>query len=78
MMGVNNLDIDTPLFTDMYISTKYLNCSHSEFLELPKLEKKKLRLYFRVYFLKKKKISDGFERERSEKSLLANAPKVRS
>ena len=52
MMGVDKPTWTTPLFIDMEIATEMLKRSHEEFLSLPRVEKKKLRLYMKVKFQK--------------------------
>ena len=53
-MGDENLNIDTPLYRDMYIVTEFLNCTHEEFLKKSKIEKTKLRLFLNVKMKKQK------------------------
>lgn len=47
-MGDDDLETDTALFRDMYIATKFLNCTHEEFLNKPRIERLKLRLFLNV------------------------------
>lgn len=47
-MGVDKPNRTTPLFVDVDLATQLLHRSHGEFLKLPKIERKKLRLYYRV------------------------------
>jgi len=51
-MGVDKPERTTPLFIDMEIASELLGRSHGEFLELSKIEKKKLRMYWRVKWQK--------------------------
>jgi len=44
-MGEGKPETVTRLYADMSICSEFLHCSHKEFLDLPKLEQKKLRLY---------------------------------
>ena len=52
-MGGKDLTTDTPLYKDMYICTKFLGCSHEEFISLPRFEKKKLRHFLDIKMLKR-------------------------
>jgi len=54
-MGLDNPKRTTPLYIDMEISAELLHRSHSEFLSLSSLERKKLRLYWRVKYQKEEK-----------------------
>ena len=47
-MGLADVQIETPLFRDMFICTKYLKIPHSEFIKLPEIEKIKLRKFHQV------------------------------
>lgn len=47
-MGVDKPNRTTPLFVDVDLATQLLHKSHGEFLELSKIERKKLRLYYKV------------------------------
>jgi len=47
-MGLDKPNKTTPLFVDVDLATQLLHKSHGEFLALPRIEKKKLRLYYRV------------------------------
>lgn len=55
-MGVDKPGRTTPLFVDVDIATQLLHRSHEEFLSLPNVEKKKLRLYYLVRVQKEEKI----------------------
>ena len=64
-MGVGLPDVDTPLFVDMYIATKFLHRTHSEFLDLPRIERKKLRLFLHVQSEKRKKEQQELDKPRA-------------
>jgi len=72
MMGEDNLGVDTPLFQDLQICTKYLHCHHKEFLDLPRIERAKLRIFYQVEFKKEQESTSKIR----EEQLIQNAPKV--
>ena len=76
MMGYDNLEVDTPLYRDLYICTKFLHCTHEEFLNRPRLEKDKLRIFLDVKMMKRKDEIDEIEADRAENKMLKNAPEV--
>ena len=65
-MGVDKPDRTTPLFIDVDIATQLLHRSHGEFLDLPQVEKKKLRLY---YMVRQQKDSEVDKDRRMEKPI---------
>ena len=67
-MGVGLPDIDTPLFVDMYIATKLLHRTHQEFLDLPRIEKKKLKLFIHVQSEKRIKEKQEMDKPRTTSS----------
>jgi len=76
-MGEDDLEITTPLYFDMYICTEFLKCTHQEFLELPRIERKKLRTFTRIQSAKMKKETDQMKEKTTEVRMLNKAPKVR-
>jgi len=55
-MGLDKPQRTTPLFIDMEIAAGLLGRSHGEFLDFPRIEKKKLRLYWRVKWQKEERM----------------------
>ena len=53
-MGDDNPEVDTLLYRDMYIATEFLKCTHEEFLNKPRIEKNKLRIFLNVKMRKRK------------------------
>lgn len=53
-MGHKLTEHDTQLYIDMYIAAEMLHCTHAEFLKLPSIERKKLRMYLSVKGEKRK------------------------
>lgn len=70
MMGVGKLTETTLLFADMSICSEILHCTHEEFSALPRVEKKKLRLYVRVHNEKLNKEIPG------KKSIVEEPPSI--
>ena len=76
MMGAENLDTVTPLYADMHICTEYLHCSHQEFLELPALERKKLRLFMMVAAKKKQQEMERLKLKQEQTKQQLEAPRL--
>jgi len=74
-MGVNSPTKHTPLFLDMELAVEMLHQTHEEFLRLPEIERKKLRLYFRVkkekeiYWQKQMKFSNSMDMNDAPKAI---------
>ena len=67
-MGVDKPSRTTPLFIDVDIATQLLHRSHGEFLDLPQVEKKKLRLYCVV----KQQKDEWIDKERNIKTTITD------
>ena len=76
MMGADDLDEETPLFRDMHICTEFLNCTHEEFLNKPRIERHKLRMYLHVKALKNQKEIDEMKSKVHGQDLINKAPSV--
>ena len=80
-MGVDDVDVNTPLFIDMHICAEMLHCPHEEFLKLPRIEKNKYRHYLLTKGKKKEKEIKEMESKTSTKDrqqqLLDDTPKTR-
>lgn len=72
-MGVGNVENITPLYIDMLICTEYLHCTHAEFLKLPKVERKKLKLFAYVKGMKLENEDRKRKIEAKERKLKAEA-----
>lgn len=57
-MGLDDLEIETPLFRDMHLCIEQVGISHGEFLKWPRIEKAKARWYL---IIKSKKIAKDIE-----------------
>ena len=62
-MGLGVPQHDTQLFVEMYICSEFLHCSHEEFLKLPRLERKKCKMYLQVKNEKSKYELDEMDRK---------------
>lgn len=63
-MGVDKPERTTPLFIDVDLATQLLHKSHGEFLALSRIDRKKLRLYYRVRVQKDKELERQRKLER--------------
>lgn len=75
MMGKERLGIYTPLFIDMHIAVELLHISHEEFLQWPRLERKKARMYLNVKNMKMRR--DEQEDQNHEKGSKKKVEDVR-
>lgn len=71
MMGVGNIEATTPLYIDMLICTEFLNCTHEDFLKLPRIERKKLKLFAYVKGMK-------LEEEEKKRELKAREERLKT
>ena len=62
-MGYYDLDTNTSLFIDMSICVSMLRCTHKEWLNLDRIERKKLRTYAAVKSAKAQKRIEELEKE---------------
>jgi hypothetical protein len=77
-MGAKDLDKVTPLFFDMHICVKFLHCSHEEFLKLPRLERKKLRMFAQVEAMKQAARLEEMEQKQKERDIISSAPQTQT